>query len=82
MSEQPMNALFHLILANPRSFERADLPCALWGHHEAALVALERNALAPRSWVIEANKGGHIGIPFDAGIRAGFVSDTDRRLQA
>jgi len=31
-----MNALLHLILLYPHAFSRADLPCALRAHWEAA----------------------------------------------
>lgn len=35
-----MNALLQLVIAYPLAFRTQDLPCALHGHHEAALLAL------------------------------------------
>ena len=80
MSAQPMNALLQLILQNPRSFERSDIPCALWGHHEAALVALEKTALALRNWGLSTNMADLIGTQADAGIQDEFSLGIYRHL--
>jgi len=39
-----MNALAKLILAHPRAFDRSQIPCALLGLWEVALLDLERRA--------------------------------------